>query len=83
MNIEDLIGHQDDTPTCIVCGKNVTGGGGFARINHQGTMVNLCCPGCMDTFAKDPEPHTARLKKILEYRARRDIGKPGKPHSET
>jgi len=76
MNIEDFIGYQDDTPTCIVCGKNVTGGGGFARINHKGTMVNLCCPGCMGTFSNDPEPHMARLSKMLEYRALRAISKP-------
>jgi ribosomal protein L24E len=76
MNIEDFIGYQEHIPTCVVCGKNVTGGGGFARINQKGTMVNLCCPGCMDTFAKDPEPHMARLRKMLEYRALRDISKP-------
>ena len=83
MNIEGFIFDRDDTPTCIVCGKNVTQGGGFARINHKGTMVNLCCPGCMDTFSNDPEPHMARLRKMLEYRALRDISKLGKPHSDT
>jgi ribosomal protein L24E len=47
MSLEDTIGSQDEVPSCVVCGKNVTKGGGFARINHKGTMVNLCCPHCM------------------------------------
>ena len=75
MSIEDSMGYQDETPSCIVCGKNVTHGGGFASINHQGIMVNLCCPGCMDTFSKDPAPHMAKLKKVLEYRALRGLTK--------
>ena len=54
MSLEDTIGYQNETPTCIVCGKNVEGGGGFARVNHKGIMVNLCCPGCMETFSKAP-----------------------------
>ena len=83
MSLEDAIGYQNETPSCIVCGKNVERGGGFARVNHKGIMVNLCCPGCMETFSKDPEPHMARLRKVLEYRALRDINKPGQPHSET
>jgi len=40
MSLEDTIGSQDEVPSCVVCGKNVTKGGGFARINHKGTMVN-------------------------------------------
>lgn len=83
MSIEDTIGYQNETPTCVVCGKNVEGGGGFARINHKGIMVNLCCPGCMETFANDPEPHMARLRRVLEYRALRDITRQSQPHSDT
>jgi len=69
MSLEDTIGSQDEVPSCVVCGKNVTQGGGFARINHKGTMVNLCCPHCMETFEQDPLPHMARLAKIERYRA--------------
>lgn len=76
MSIEDTIGYQNDIPSCIVCGKNVTHGGGFARINHKGTMVNLCCPLCMEAFEKDPAPHMARLAKVLHHRALRDLTKP-------
>lgn len=69
MSLEDTIGSQDEVPSCVVCGKNVTKGGGFARVNHKGTMVNLCCPHCMETFEQDPLPHMARLAKIESYRA--------------
>jgi hypothetical protein len=67
MSIEDTIGNQDPVDACIVCGKNVTQGGGFARINHKGTMVNLCCPLCWETFEKEPAAHMARMAKVLEY----------------
>ncbi len=68
MSIEDTIGSQDDTPACVVCGKNVQGDRGFAKINNGGTMVNLCCPHCMEAFENDPGPHMARLAKIESYR---------------
>lgn len=69
MTFGDTIGYQDETPSCAVCGKNVTHGGGFSRINHKGIMVNLCCPLCFETFQKDPQPYMTRLAKIERYRA--------------
>lgn len=69
MSIEDTVGSQNAAETCVVCGKNVASGGGFARINHRGIMVNLCCPLCLEAFEKDPSPYTARLVKIETYRA--------------
>jgi ribosomal protein L24E len=75
MSIEDTIGYQNNVEACVVCGKNVEHGGGFARINHRGIMVNLCCPHCMETFEKDPGPHMARLAKIENYRALKGITK--------
>ncbi len=42
---------------------------GFAKINHGGIMVNLCCPHCIETFQENPEPHIVRLAKIVSYRA--------------
>ncbi len=56
MSIEDTIGCQNETPSCVVCGKNVERGGGFAHINHKGLMVNLCCPLCLETFQILPNP---------------------------
>ena len=63
MGIEDTIGSQDNTPTCVVCGKNVHGDRGFAKINHGGIMVNLCCPHCMESFENDPGPHMAGRRR--------------------
>lgn len=68
MSIEDTFGYQNDAPVCVVCGKNVQGDSGFARINHKGTMVNLCCPLCLETFQKDPFPYMARLTKVELFR---------------
>lgn len=75
MSIEDTIGYQNNIECCVVCGKNVEHGGGFARVNHRGVMVNLCCPHCMETFEQDPGPHMARLAKIESYRALKGITK--------
>lgn len=69
MSIEDTIGYQNNVEACVVCGKNVERGGGFAKVNHRGIMVNLCCPFCMEAFEKDPGPHMARQAKIARYRA--------------
>jgi len=73
MSIEDTIGYQNENPTCAYCGKSVEGDRGFARINHDGIMVNLCCPGCLDAFKKDPEPHMTQLRKIAEFRELRRL----------
>ncbi len=79
MSVEDSIGYRNEAPSCAVCGKNVEHGGGFARVNHKGTMVNLCCPHCLETFEQDPQPHMARLAKVLHHRAVRDLVRPDQP----
>jgi hypothetical protein len=78
MSLEDTIGCQNEVPSCVVCGKNVTHGGGFSRINHKGIMVNLCCPLCLETFQKDPQPFMARLAKIEIFRTLNPQAEPGK-----
>lgn len=55
MSLEDTIGYRQNVPACAVCGKNVLGGGGFARVNHKGHLVELCCPLCLETFEQDPD----------------------------
>src|SRR5690348_15779699 len=62
MSVEDTIGYRQNIPACAVCGKNVTGGGGFARLNHNGRMLELCCPLCLQTFQTNPEPHLRRAE---------------------
>ena len=63
MSMEDTIGYRQNIPACAVCGKNVQGGGGFARVNRGGRMVELCCPLCLETFEKEPAPYLGRLEK--------------------
>src|SRR6266536_2945751 len=42
--IEDTIGYQNDTEACALCGKNVKGGGGFARNRLPGDQHAFCLP---------------------------------------
>jgi hypothetical protein len=37
----------------------------IASINHHGNTVNLCNPGCLRTFAQEPDPYLARLAKRM------------------
>jgi len=76
MSIEDTIGYQHAVESCVVCGKNVQGGGGFAKVSHGGIMVNLCCPHCMETFQQDPGTHMKRLAKVESYRALKELQRP-------
>ena len=61
MSIEDTIGFRNETPACAVCGKDISHGGGFAHVKPGERMVELCCPPCVETFQKDPEPCVKRL----------------------
>lgn len=68
MGMEDAIDYKNDTYSCVVCGKNVASGGGFARIEYEGTIVNLCCLDCLGVFVDDPAHHIARFfAKIASY----------------
>ena len=73
MGVEDTIGYQPEVEVCVVCGKNVQGGGGFAKISHGSRMVSLCCPLCLAAFQQDPEPYVGRLEKNLAYHALRAL----------
>ena len=73
MSVEDTIGYQAEVEACVVCGKNVQGGGGFSRITHGERMVSLCCPLCLATFQNDPQPYVGRLEKNLAYHELRGL----------
>lgn len=82
MSIEDTIGYLGDAPACDVCGKSLEGCGAFARVNHHGRMIALCCPMCLEVFQKEPALYLARLDKIARYRTLRESVKnppPGQP----
>jgi hypothetical protein len=41
--------------TCVVCGKSVGGGRGYAHLQFSGRTFALCCPLCLETFQKNPD----------------------------
>lgn len=79
MSIEDTIGYRNRVPACVVCGKNVDHGGGFARIKHGNVMLELCCPLCLETFQKEPEPYLKRLQRIDYFRELSELQSPKSP----
>ncbi len=52
----------DAPPQQMVC--PVMGGKIDRKVfaDHKGTRVYFCCPGCIETFKKDPEEYIAKLK---------------------
>lgn len=60
--------------TCVVCGKAVGGGRGYCRLNHEGHMVELCCPLCLETFQKGGGIHDTIREgnRVLHPRRRKD-----------
>ena len=82
MSSDDPVGGPADVERCAVCGKDVSGGSGFARINHDGAMVNLCCPLCQSTFLEDPKPYLSRLGKAEAFQDFRGIQNPQQTDKE-
>ena len=35
-------------------------------VEYKGKKVYFCCPGCEDTFLKDPEKHISKLPQLQE-----------------
>ena len=71
MSIEDFIGGGPDKAgeQCVVCGKSVEGGRGYARIKHGERMVALCCPLCLESFQKAPQDYLRQQETANELRA--------------
>ena len=65
MSSENRTHHQSVWERCVICGNSVKPGQGAMRINHHGNTVNLCNPGCLRTFAQEPDPYLARLAKRM------------------
>jgi hypothetical protein len=54
--IEILSEHDE----CMVCGKGLALGRGFALIQWDAQWVSLCCPLCLEVFQKSPGPYVSR-----------------------
>ena len=66
MSMEDPEGWQIDWEKhCIVCGKSVLDGEGFAHLRVEGEMVAVCCPLCFENFEKNPKRYLSlrRLRR--------------------
>jgi hypothetical protein len=68
MSIEDTIGYSNAVAVCVVCGKNVQNGGGFARLKRGTMLLELCCPLCLETFQTNPRPYVQRLQRAEYFR---------------
>jgi ribosomal protein L24E len=74
MMIEDTIHIPGWGVECIVCGKDVTGGRGFAHIEHNGEMVALCGPLCMELFRLKPDYYIFRRDAAEWLHHKQEIG---------
>ncbi len=54
--------EEDADKICLVCGKGVEHGGGFARLEVKGRMIALCCPLCFEVYQKTPERFLVKLR---------------------
>ena len=79
MSLEDTIGYRNEAAACVVCGKNVQNGGGFARIKHGEHMLELCCPLCLETFQANPTPYLKRVQRVDYFRELSAIRSPDMP----
>ncbi|MHC4663940.1 MAG: YHS domain-containing protein [Planctomycetota bacterium] len=56
---DDEAGASKAQATCPVMGGNVDKD---LYADHEGKRVYFCCPGCEDTFGKDPEKYIKKLE---------------------
>ncbi|HEY5779699.1 MAG TPA: hypothetical protein VIT00_13225 [Terrimicrobiaceae bacterium] len=53
--------QEDFDKNCLVCGKSLENGGGFARLKVEEGMIALCCPLCVETYHANPPRYLAKL----------------------
>lgn len=51
--------------TCVVTGAKLGEMGEVVKYTYNGREIRFCCPGCVETFKKDP----AKYLKILDNAA--------------
>lgn len=77
MSIEDNIGFNDETETCVVCGKGLKQGETLATLHKGENKLPICCPLCLEAYQKDSKPYLDRLaKRTLNQEMRKLSGPP-------
>ncbi len=51
---------------CPVSGDKIGAMGEAGKVEHEGRIYNLCCPGCEKKFKEDPEKYVGIVNKELE-----------------
>jgi hypothetical protein len=64
MNPYDASNPDTGPVRCAVCDNAIRAGRWFARIQHEGIVVALCCPLCTETFEGNPHPYIRRIKTL-------------------
>ncbi|OGX08318.1 MAG: hypothetical protein A2Z88_05750 [Omnitrophica WOR_2 bacterium GWA2_47_8] len=49
---------------CPISGKQVGEMGEIVKVEHNGKVYNLCCPGCLKDFQADPESYIKKLEEL-------------------
>ena len=63
--MDPLSSFDSSDEFCAVCGKSVAGGRGYAHLRHDGRVLALCCPLCLEAFQQKPGYYAA-LRKASE-----------------
>jgi hypothetical protein len=80
MNMEDLMGYEDSSDFCIVCGKGLRPGEALAKMHQGESKLPICCPLCLEAYQKDPQPYLDRFaKRALLRELRNPPPKKGAP----
>jgi len=79
MSIEDTIGYQDSSESCIVCGKGIRPGEALATMHQGESKLPICCPLCFEAYQKDTQPYLDRLAKRALLRELRNLDQPPNP----
>jgi hypothetical protein len=53
--------EQNYDKECLVCGKGVEHGEGFARLKVDDYFIALCCPLCMEIYQKNPQRFLVKI----------------------
>lgn len=54
---------------CPISGAKIGSMGEAVKVEYNGMIYNLCCPGCADAFYADPEASIQKINEQMEMEA--------------